>query len=108
MPRELPPTSSLRAFARAARTLSFKLAGEEWAFGLAPARGAALHSGPILDLDFSPVCRPALAGSAPPLHDPADLADHTLIHVAQTPDAWAQWLRAAGVAFDARRAVTYD
>src|SRR4029453_6366246 len=29
MPRELPPTSSLRAFSRAARTLSFKLAARE-------------------------------------------------------------------------------
>src|SRR5262245_64878366 len=29
MPRELPPTSSLRAFSRAARTLSFKRAAQE-------------------------------------------------------------------------------
>ena len=75
-------------------------------FGTGPWEG--LHSEPILDLDFFPVCSPDLVAGDPPLRRPADLAHHTLIHVAQTPDAWTQWLRAAGVAFDARRNVTYD
>jgi LysR family glycine cleavage system transcriptional activator len=40
---------------------------------------------------------------------PQDLAAHTLIHAAQTPEAWEVWLHAAGVAGLApRRAVTYD
>ena len=76
-------------------------------FGRGPWEG--LHSEPIVDLDYFPVCGPALANGAPPLERPADLALHTLIHVAQTPDAWAVWLRAAGVAaLEPRRAVTYD
>ena len=38
-----------------------------------------------------------------------DLRDHTLIHLSQTPDAWRQWLRAAGLAdLHAKRTVTYD
>jgi LysR family glycine cleavage system transcriptional activator len=75
-------------------------------FGTGPWEG--LHSEPILDLDFFPVCSPDLAAGHPPLRRPGDLAHHTLIHVAQTPEAWPQWLRAAGVAFDPRRTVTYD
>jgi LysR family glycine cleavage system transcriptional activator len=76
-------------------------------FGTGPWEG--LHGEPIVDLDFFPVCSPGLAAGDPPLRRPADLAQHTLIHVAQTPDAWAVWLRAAGVAgLAARREVTYD
>jgi LysR family glycine cleavage system transcriptional activator len=75
-------------------------------FGTGPWDG--LHSEPILDLDFFPVCSPEIAAGEPPLRRPADLAHHTLIHVAQTPDAWEQWLRTVGVEFEARRNVTYD
>jgi LysR family transcriptional regulator, glycine cleavage system transcriptional activator len=75
-------------------------------FGTGPWDG--LHSEPILDLDFFPVCSPALATGDPPLRRPADVTHHTLIHVAQTPDAWAQWLRTAGVDLGARSDVTYD
>jgi LysR family glycine cleavage system transcriptional activator len=67
-----------------------------------------LHSEPIVDLDFFPVCSPALLSGDPPLRRPADLAHHTLIHVAQTPEAWGEWLRVAGVALEPRRHVTYD
>jgi LysR family glycine cleavage system transcriptional activator len=76
-------------------------------FGRGPWEG--LHSEPLLDLEFFPVCAPALAGADPGVRAPADLAHHTLIHVAQTPDAWTAWLRTAGVAgLTPRRAVTYD
>jgi LysR family glycine cleavage system transcriptional activator len=76
-------------------------------FGLGPWEG--LHAEPIVDLDFFPVCSPGLAAGDPPLRRPADLARHTLIHVAQTPAAWAAWLKAAGVPELApRRNVTYD
>jgi LysR family glycine cleavage system transcriptional activator len=57
-----------------------------------------LHSEPIVELEFFPVCSPALARGVPPLREPGDLAHHTLIHVAQTPRAWAAWLRSAGAA----------
>jgi LysR family glycine cleavage system transcriptional activator len=68
-----------------------------------------LHGEPILDLDFFPVCSPGLASGDAPLRRAGDLARHTLIHVAQTPDAWPAWLRAAGVPELApRRHVTFD
>jgi LysR family glycine cleavage system transcriptional activator len=75
-------------------------------FGQGPWPG--LHGEPILDLDFFPVCSPGLAAESP-MGRPADLAGHTLIHVAQTPTAWAAWLGAAGVPDLApRRSVSYD
>ena len=76
-------------------------------FGRGPWEG--LHSEPIVELEFFPVCSPALAAGDPPLRAPADLAHHTLIHVVQTPDAWPAWLRAAGVErLEPKRHVSYD
>jgi LysR family transcriptional regulator, glycine cleavage system transcriptional activator len=77
-------------------------------FGRGPWEG--LHSEPLVELDFFPVCGPALASSdSPPLRKPPDLASHTLIHVAQTPTAWPAWLKAAGVpGLEPKRQVTYD
>lgn len=76
-------------------------------FGRGPWQG--VHSEPIVDLDYFPVCSPDLAAGAPPLRAPADLAAHTLIHIAQIPDAWSDWLSAAGVGgLVPRRTVTYD
>lgn len=76
-------------------------------FGTGPWEG--LHSEPILDLDYYPVCAPGLASGERGLREPADLARQTLIQVAQTPDAWRTWLRAAGVgALEPRRTVVYD
>ena len=76
-------------------------------FGVGPWEG--LHGEPIVDLDFFPVCGPRLAAGDPPLRRPVDLAHHARIHVAQTPDAWSVWLRAAGVPdLPALREVTYD
>jgi len=68
-----------------------------------------LHSEPIVDMTYFPVCSPTLLQGASPLRQPADLRDQTLIHVSQTPEAWQVWLRAAGLAdLEAKRAVTYD
>jgi LysR family glycine cleavage system transcriptional activator len=75
-------------------------------FGTGPWEG--LHGEPIIDLDYFPVCSPALRAGEPPLRRPGDLARHTLIHVAQTPGAWARWLVAAGASITPRREVTYD
>lgn len=67
-----------------------------------------LHSEPIVDLTYFPVCSPALGGRSP-LCQPGDLRSHTIIHVSQTPDAWSEWLRQAGVAeLRPKRSVTYD
>jgi LysR family transcriptional regulator, glycine cleavage system transcriptional activator len=75
-------------------------------FGTGP--WADLHSEPIVDLTYFPVCSPALGAEAP-LREPGDLRSHTIIHVSQTPDAWNEWLRQAGVAtLRPKRSVTYD
>jgi LysR family glycine cleavage system transcriptional activator len=93
---ELEATLRYADFARDAVDVAIR-------FGRGPWKG--LHGEPIVDLDFFPVCSPTL----PRLRRPADLAGHTLIHVAQTPAAWAAWLRAAGVPdLVPRRNVTYD
>jgi len=76
-------------------------------FGTGP--WADLHSEPIVDLTYLPVCSPALRAGPSPLRQPGDLAAHTLIHVSQTPESWNEWLRQAGVAgLRPRRDVTYD
>jgi LysR family glycine cleavage system transcriptional activator len=76
-------------------------------FGTGP--WADLHSEPIVDLTYFPVCSPALLKGDAPLLEPAALASQTLIHVSQTPDAWSHWLRHAGLAeLQPKRAITYD
>jgi LysR family glycine cleavage system transcriptional activator len=76
-------------------------------FGVGP--WADLHSEPFVDLTYFPVCSPALLGGESPLAEPADLARQTLIHVSQVPEAWADWLRHAGLdGLEPRRTVTYD
>jgi LysR family transcriptional regulator, glycine cleavage system transcriptional activator len=77
-------------------------------FGVGP--WADLHSEPIVDLTYFPVCSPALlVAGASPLREPTDLRSQTIIHVSQTPDAWSEWLRQAGIAgLKPKRAVTYD
>ncbi len=68
-----------------------------------------LHSEPIVEMAYFPVCSPMLLRGKSRLRQPAGLRDHTLIHVSQTPDAWRQWLRAAGVPdLEPKRTVTYD
>lgn len=57
---------------------------------------------PLLDETVFPVCAPALLERGPPLHEPADLAAHTLLHVdwhtkqANIFPDWRAWLDAAG------------
>src|SRR5258705_18951 len=106
MPRDLPPPPDFEGatpegqleFEATLRYADFAREGVDVAirFGRGPWEG--LHSEPLVELDFFPVCSPALAAAAdPPLREPADLACHTQIHVQQTPAAWQAWLRAAAV-----------
>ena len=56
-----------------------------------------------------PLCSPALRDGAPPLHAPADLARHTLIHTETKLVTWAMWLEAAGVTgVDAHRGPRFN
>lgn len=70
---------------------------------------------PGLDCDFLlgetllPVCSPDYLASAPPLQQPADLAQHTLIYYQHLADEWPRWLASAGVAgLRGRRALELD
>lgn len=64
-------------------------------FGVGPWEG--LHAEPILDLEYFPVCSPALRDGPFALNRPEDLANHTWIHVTQVPTAWADWARRIGL-----------
>jgi len=77
-------------------------------FGTGP--WADLHSEPIVDLTYFPVCSPALVAGEPGLREPGDLRAHTIIHVSQTaPDSWREWMRQAGIeGLRPKRSVTYD
>ncbi|OIO68335.1 MAG: transcriptional regulator [Zetaproteobacteria bacterium CG12_big_fil_rev_8_21_14_0_65_55_1124] len=46
---------------------------------------------------FSPVCSPTLATADKPLHEPADLMHHTLLHSKMRPHDWRMWLSAEGL-----------
>ncbi|WGM31937.1 transcriptional regulator GcvA [Brevundimonas sp. NIBR11] len=68
----------------------------------------------LFEAGVIPVCSPALLTGRSPLQRPADLAHHTLIHVANgrveepRPD-WAAWLKARGVTgVDASAGSRYD
>jgi len=53
-------------------------------------RSSGLRLEPLLDVGSLPVCAPTLL---PKLVKPADLAHHTLIHVAPQPRAWQAWFK---------------
>ncbi len=57
-----------------------------------------------------PVCSPALLNGPAPLRQPADLANHTLLHTTVSRDDWRLWLTAAGLphSIAARRGLTFD
>ena len=68
----------------------------------------------LFEAGVVPVCSPALLTGRSPLHKPADLARHTLIHVGNgqveepRPD-WAAWLKARNVTgVDASAGSRYD
>lgn len=76
-------------------------------FGTGPWEG--LCSEPLVQLEFFPVCAPALVSGDPPLREPADLARHTLIHMTQLPELWRAWLHRIGLPeLQPRREVRYD
>jgi len=56
----------------------------------------ALHATQLWREELFAVCSPALLRSGPPLRRPADLAQHTLLHLDSRHD-WSKWLDVAGV-----------
>ena len=68
----------------------------------------------LFDDSVFPVCHPSLIDGEPGLHEPADLAGQTLLHLdwpkerGEWPD-WAAWLQAAGVSdVDAERGLHFN
>lgn len=61
-----------------------------------PTASPGLVGLPFLSERRIPVCSPTLIRRLP-LHEPADLRHHTLLHAATLPEVWPQWLSAAGV-----------
>jgi LysR family glycine cleavage system transcriptional activator len=75
-------------------------------FDIALRYGTGRYPGLTVELlaknEVFPACSPALLRDGPPLHTPADLPSHALIHdqaVDRDPlvPTWAMWLKAAGV-----------
>ncbi|WP_271407553.1 transcriptional regulator GcvA [Pseudomonas sp. Q1-7] len=64
----------------------------------------------LSDNVLAPVCSPALLELGPGLHEPADVAEYTMLHSIARPDDWSHWLQAAGIgsAVDARAGMTYQ
>ena len=66
------------------------------------AGAAGLHADRLFEHVIFPVCSPTLLQSKPPLRSPADLLQHTLIHLTWSglsvtwPD-WQTWMHAAGI-----------
>jgi LysR family transcriptional regulator, glycine cleavage system transcriptional activator len=60
--------------------------------------------------DIFPVCSPALLRDGKPLREPADLANHTLLHTTTSREDWQLWLTAAGlpISIAARRGLSFD
>lgn len=59
--------------------------------------------------ELVPVCSPKLMESGPPLREPNDLAQHTLLHSLARPDDWRDWLAAAGArGVDAGRGLSFE
>lgn len=81
-------------------------------FDLAIRSGLGRWQGLRVDLiareNLSPVCSPALAAGPPPLREPADLRNATLLH--DTPrSGWARWLAHAGITgVDAGTGIAFD
>jgi len=51
----------------------------------------------LFEEEIFPVCSPELLTGSSPLLEPADLANHRLLHINFYPEDWAMWLAHAGV-----------
>jgi LysR family glycine cleavage system transcriptional activator len=61
----------------------------------------------LYDVEFLPLCSPALQNMHGGLNQPADVRRHPLLHLRQT-DEWRQWLDASGVDLPARSGVIFS
>ncbi|MDX2233827.1 MAG: LysR substrate-binding domain-containing protein [Hyphomonadaceae bacterium] len=80
------------------RLADFEGDGVDVAIRNSAAPTAGLVARKLIDVRAEVLCAPAVQTGPHPLRTPADLANHTLIHIAPRLSAWPQWLTAAGVA----------
>jgi LysR family transcriptional regulator, glycine cleavage system transcriptional activator len=78
------------------RLADFETDGVDVAIRNMAGPSAGLMTRKLLDVRPEVLCAPALRDGPKPVRSPADLAAHTLIHVAPRQAAWAEWLAAAG------------
>jgi len=83
------------------------LEGFDVAVRRGPAHWPDCASGHFLEEMELPVCSPALLQRMP-IHTPTDLARHVLLHSDTRPDAWRNWLTAAGVKAKCRKKQSFD
>ncbi|MDH3771746.1 MAG: transcriptional regulator GcvA [Nitrospirota bacterium] len=96
----LTATERLVDFAREAVDAGIRYGEGSW---------QGLRAERLLSAEMSPVCSPLLLDGPTPLAEPADLADHRLLHVLNEPDEWRMWLHAAGVeGVDPDRGIKFD
>lgn len=63
----------------------------------------------ILVQHITPVCHPELLEGPKAIRCPADICNHTLLHVVREANEWNEWLKAAGVrSVDAQRSLNFD
>jgi LysR family glycine cleavage system transcriptional activator len=92
------------------RSVDFRAEGIDLGIRYGKGHWPGLRADPLMQEDWFPVCSPALLTGNKPLREPADLADHTLIHVEHYREAWPKWLEAAGApaSIGERRGITFD
>ncbi|GGF01076.1 transcriptional regulator [Aliidongia dinghuensis] len=92
------------------RPVDFRAEGIDLGIRYGTGRWPGLRADWLMQDSWFPVCSPALLQGTKPLRTPADLANHTLIHVEPYREAWARWLEAAGgpVEIAERRGLTFD
>lgn len=78
------------------RLADFETDGVDVAIRNMSGPSAGLMARKLLDVRPEVLCAPALLEGPRALRRPADLAAHTLIHIAPRHTAWAEWLAAAG------------
>lgn len=85
---EVRLTTSLEA-------VNFELEGVDCAFRLGDGAWPGFGVDRLVRNELIPVCSPQLLAKGA-LHEPSDLARHTLLHSLARPDDWKHWLAAAG------------
>jgi len=83
------------------QVIDFERENVDIAIRFGEGRYPGLRSDRLMTENISPVCSPRLMNSENPIREPADLANHVLLHMdwgltGPTQPDWAMWLKSAG------------